>query len=172
MKYVDKATFNKLGIKEQVKLFNSLLQEHNNIKEVCEDIGISYSTIRDRFSKHKYIFNKYSRAYELNHNKNIEKPVLWDELLLSRYHPNCPGLVAQIKKLPSHMGRELLAVPPNLPKANFLSLYRASPSNSSFAAPERNRYALLLSCINRQLSESLAGCFSFIALQYQYYGEL
>ena len=70
MKYVDKATFNKLGIKEQVKLFNSLLQEHNNIKEVCEDIGISYSTIRDRFSKHKYIFNKYSRAYELNHNKN------------------------------------------------------------------------------------------------------
>ena len=79
MKYVDKATFNKLGIKEQVKLFNSLLQEHNNIKEVCEDIGISYSTIRDRFSKHKYIFNKYSRAYELNHNKNrnieIEKIV-------------------------------------------------------------------------------------------------
>ena len=50
MKYIDKATFNKLGIKEQVKLFNSLLQEHNSIKEVCDYIGISYSTIRDRFS--------------------------------------------------------------------------------------------------------------------------
>ena len=79
MKYIDKATFNKLGIKEQVKLFNSLLQEHNSIKEVCDYIGISYSTIRDRFSRYKYIFNKHSKAYELNYNKNrnieIEKIV-------------------------------------------------------------------------------------------------
>ena len=65
MKYIDKATFNKLGIKEQVKLFNSLLQEHNSIKEVCDYIGISYSTIRDRFSRYKYIFNKHSKAFEM-----------------------------------------------------------------------------------------------------------
>ncbi|MCI7206243.1 MAG: hypothetical protein MSA15_09680 [Clostridium sp.] len=79
MKYIDKATFNKLGIKEQVKLFNSLLREHNSIKEVCDYIGISYSTIRDRFSRYKYIFNKHSKSYELNYNKNrnieIEKIV-------------------------------------------------------------------------------------------------
>ena len=38
MKYIDKIIFNKLGVKEQVKIFNELLQEHNNIKEVCEYI--------------------------------------------------------------------------------------------------------------------------------------
>ena len=57
-----------------------------------------------------------------------------------------------------------LAVPPKLPAAISCSLYRANPSDSSFAAPERNIFALLLSRIIRQLSESLANCFSFIAL--------
>lgn len=46
-------------------------------------------------------------------------------------------------------------MPPNLPMANFSALYRAYPSNSSFAASERNSYACLLARINRQLSEKL-----------------
>ena len=70
MKYIDKSMFNKLSIKEQVKIFNELLEGHNNIKEVCEYIGIAYSTIRDRFYKHKYIYNKHLRKYEYNFNKN------------------------------------------------------------------------------------------------------
>lgn len=70
MKYIDKTMFNKLSIKEQVKIFNELLGEHNNIKEVCEYIGIAYSTIRDRFYKNRYVYNKHLRKYEYNFNKN------------------------------------------------------------------------------------------------------
>ena len=44
-------------------------------------------------------------------------------------------------------------MPPKLPMANFSALYRAYPSNSSFAASERNSCTCLLACINRQLSE-------------------
>ena len=73
MEYIDKATFNRLGIKEQVKIFNSLLKSYNNIKEVCDVIGISYSTVRDRFQKNKYGFNKFSQQYELNSDKNRNK---------------------------------------------------------------------------------------------------
>lgn len=73
MEYIDKATFNKLGIKEQVKIFNSLLKSYNNIKEVCDIIGISYSTVRDRFQKNKYIFNKFSQQYELNSDNHKHK---------------------------------------------------------------------------------------------------
>lgn len=70
MKYIDKATFNKLGIKEQIKIFNSLLKENSNIKEVCDILGISYSTIRDRFHRNKYGFNKFTQQYELNTDKS------------------------------------------------------------------------------------------------------
>lgn len=70
MEYIDKSTFNKLGIKEQIKIFNSLLKENSNIKEVCDVIGISYSTIRDRFHKNKYGFNKFNQQYELNTDKS------------------------------------------------------------------------------------------------------
>lgn len=64
MKIIDKSTFNKLSIKNQVNVFNNLLKEFKNIKEVCKVIGISYSTIRDRFHKHNYTFNKFSNEYE------------------------------------------------------------------------------------------------------------
>lgn len=78
MKYIDKSTFNKLSVKEQIKVFNSLLLEHDNIKEVCNIIGISYSTIRDRFHKNKYSFNKFNHQYELtstvkHKNDELEK---------------------------------------------------------------------------------------------------
>lgn len=73
MEYIDKATFNKLGIKEQVKIVNSLLKSYDSIKQVCDIIGISYSTVRDRFHKNKYSFNKFSQQYELSHNQNMYK---------------------------------------------------------------------------------------------------
>ena len=63
------------------------------------------------------------------------------------------------------MGRELLAVPPKFSYKNsyLLSLYREHPLNSSLKAPERNDSGHLLARINRQLSESIALRFSFIA---------
>ncbi|MGL5765422.1 MAG: hypothetical protein ACRCX8_07260 [Sarcina sp.] len=65
MEIIDKSTFNKLNIKEQVNVFNALLRKHRNIKGVCKIINISYSTIRDRFTKGNYIFNKFSNQYEI-----------------------------------------------------------------------------------------------------------
>lgn len=85
MEYIDKATFNKLSIKEQIKIFNSLLKSNNNIKDVCDLIGISYSTIRDRFHKNKYVFNKFNHQYELksnsNRNRNIELEKIIEDVI-------------------------------------------------------------------------------------------
>ena len=60
---IDKSTFNRLSIGDQIKIFNSLLLKHDNIKNVCSHIGISYSTIRDRFHKNKYKFDKVNKKY-------------------------------------------------------------------------------------------------------------
>ena len=46
-----------------------------------------------------------------------------------------------------------IMVPPKLTCVLLYSLYRASPSDSSSAAPERNKYVLLLPRTTRQLSE-------------------
>ena len=72
---IDKVTFNRLDIKDQIKVFNSILDEGNNIKEVCYKIGISYSTIRDRFQKGRYQYNKFENHYEKadrNKTNNME----------------------------------------------------------------------------------------------------
>ena len=71
---IDKVTFNRLDIKDQIKVFNSILDE-GNIKEVCYKIGISYSTIRDRFQKGRYQYNKFENHYEKadrNKTNNME----------------------------------------------------------------------------------------------------
>ena len=93
MKYIDKIIFNKLGVKEQVKIFNELLQEHNNIKEVCEYIGIAYSTIRDRFYKNKYYYNKSLKKYEYkNKNKNTELQKIIENIMIDMNRNNLSPL--------------------------------------------------------------------------------
>ena len=72
---LNKSTFNRLELREQIRVFNSILDKGINIKEACLEIGISYSTIRDRFQKGKYKYNKYTNQYEElkdNHIKNEE----------------------------------------------------------------------------------------------------
>ena len=49
---IKKSNFNRLPISEQVDIFNNLLGERG-IKEVCNLICISYSTIRDRFRRYR-----------------------------------------------------------------------------------------------------------------------
>lgn len=74
MEVLDKSIFNKLDIKSQVSIFNDLLEQHGNIKNVCRKVGISYSTIRDRFHKNNYSYNKSNNQYETNtyFEKDIE----------------------------------------------------------------------------------------------------
>ena len=55
---MDKKLFNSLTIIEQINYFNEKLKEGLNITEICSDINISYNTIRHRFSKNYYTYNK------------------------------------------------------------------------------------------------------------------
>lgn len=59
-----KKQFNALSIKEQIETFNKLLSEGNNITDCCKKCNIAYSTIRDRYKKHNYVFNRFSNKYE------------------------------------------------------------------------------------------------------------
>lgn len=78
---IDKSTFNALNIQSQVKFFNSMLKEHKVIKTVCNIIGISYSTIRDRFNKKGYVYNKFTCQYEYENlyvgaNDELEEKII------------------------------------------------------------------------------------------------
>ena len=55
---MDKKLFNSLTIIEQVNYFNEKLKEGMNITQICTEINISYNTIRDRFTKSFYTYNK------------------------------------------------------------------------------------------------------------------
>lgn len=59
-----KNLFNSLTIIEQINYFNEKLKKGMNIKQICMEINISYNTIRDRFSKNFYIYNKLTNKYE------------------------------------------------------------------------------------------------------------
>lgn len=74
---IDKATFNRLKVSMQVKYFNSELKKGLSITDVCNSLNISYNTIRDRFLRNNYIYNKISKQYELKHSfANIDDDVL------------------------------------------------------------------------------------------------
>ena len=70
-----KEEFNKLDVKDQVEYINKKL-ESKTLTEVCKEIKISRSTVRDRFLKQGYIFdknnNKYGNNYESN-NKSVNE---------------------------------------------------------------------------------------------------
>lgn len=74
-----KNLFNSLTIIEQINYFNEKLKEGFNISEICSDINISYNTIRHRFSKNFYTYNKLNNRYEC-----IEKIFPLDEEVIER----------------------------------------------------------------------------------------
>ena len=74
-----KNLFNSLTIIEQINFFNEKLKEGFNISEICSDINISYNTIRHRFSKNFYTYNKLNNRYEC-----IEKIFPLDEEVIER----------------------------------------------------------------------------------------
>ena len=61
---MDKKLFNSLPIIEQINYFNEKLKGGMNITQICTEINISYNTIRDRFSKNLYSYNKLTNKYE------------------------------------------------------------------------------------------------------------
>ena len=61
---MNKTEFNKLDVMEQIEYINSQLIEGNTLTNVCKSIGIGRSTIRDRFEKVSYKYNKSINQYE------------------------------------------------------------------------------------------------------------
>lgn len=61
---MDKKLFNSLTIIEQINYFNEKLKGGMNITQICTEINISYNTIRDRFIKNHYSYNKITNKYE------------------------------------------------------------------------------------------------------------
>ncbi|MBU5486555.1 hypothetical protein KQI86_19920 [Clostridium sp. MSJ-11] len=59
---MNKEEFNSLSVFDQVKTFNELL-EGSSIRKVCGEIGISKTTVRDRFKKNGYVFDSSSNKY-------------------------------------------------------------------------------------------------------------
>lgn len=56
--------FDKLEVAKQVEYINKKLIEGYTLTNLCKDIGISRSTIRDRFKKISYEYNKETNQYE------------------------------------------------------------------------------------------------------------
>ena len=62
---MDKLGFNALSLQEQVQYINDQLSSKGlSVTKVCEDIGIDRSTVRKRFTKGGYTFNKDLNLYE------------------------------------------------------------------------------------------------------------
>lgn len=76
---MNKKLFNSLTIIEQINYFNERLKHGLNITQVCSEINISYNTIRDRFSKNFYVYNKLNNRYEC-----VEKMFPLDEEVIER----------------------------------------------------------------------------------------
>lgn len=61
---MNKTEFNSLEVLEQIEYINKSLLEGNTLTDICKSIGISRSTIRDRFKKVSYKYNKTINQYE------------------------------------------------------------------------------------------------------------
>lgn len=76
---MNKKLFNSLTIIEQINYFNQKLKNGLNITQICSEINISYNTIRDRFSKNFYVYNKLSNQYEC-----VERTFPLDEEMIEK----------------------------------------------------------------------------------------
>lgn len=61
---MNKTEFNSLEVMEQIEYINKSLLEGNTLTNICKSIGIGRSTIRDRFKKVSYEYNKSINQYE------------------------------------------------------------------------------------------------------------
>ncbi|MEG2985085.1 MAG: hypothetical protein RR835_10310 [Peptostreptococcaceae bacterium] len=60
---MNKEQFNKLNVKSQIKYFNELLKKFDSISQVCKQIGIAPSTVKDRFKSNRYYFDADTKQY-------------------------------------------------------------------------------------------------------------
>lgn len=94
---MDKNKFNKLEAMDQVEFINKELK-NKSLTKISEELKISRKTIRNRFKKIGYIYDKQSNKYRLETNKEDEEDfnnTINTKLLLERMN----GLERQINTL-------------------------------------------------------------------------
>lgn len=74
---MDRKTFDELDKLEQIEYINKALAEGGSITNIVKSIGIGRTTIRDRFDKLNYVFDKKLNKYVENNNSTTDviKPV-------------------------------------------------------------------------------------------------
>ncbi|KYN77684.1 hypothetical protein A0J52_19195 [Clostridium sporogenes] len=77
---MDRTDFDKLEVQNQVNYINKKLGKGSTLREIASNLNIARSTLRDRFKKIGYIYNKklntYSKInnkYDKNNTKVIDK---------------------------------------------------------------------------------------------------
>lgn len=73
---MNKDEFNALEILKQIDYINKQLKNNSSITSVCKSIGVSRTTVRDRFKKVDYIYNKEVNAYILKENNDCNADVI------------------------------------------------------------------------------------------------
>lgn len=64
MEYLNKDQLDKMPLDDQIKYINNeLMKEGSSLTGVCKAIGIGRSTVRERFKKLGFIFDKGSNQY-------------------------------------------------------------------------------------------------------------
>lgn len=101
---MDKRIFNSLTIIEQINYFNEKLRQGFNITQICSEINISYNTVRDRFSKSFYSYNKITNRYEC-----VEKLFPLDEEVIEKA---LEKVVAKLFNSPQHDFSNKLIIEP------------------------------------------------------------
>ena len=69
MNRLNKEEFNKLGVKDQIDFINIEL-EKKSLTKISEEMKVSRKTLRNRFDKVGYVYDKQSNKYII---KSIEK---------------------------------------------------------------------------------------------------
>lgn len=94
---MDKNKFNKLEAMDQIEFINKELK-NKSLTKISEELKISRKTIRNRFEKIGYIYDKQSNKYRIETNKDDEEDfnnTINTKLLLERMK----GLERQINTL-------------------------------------------------------------------------
>lgn len=73
--------FNNLSIEDQVNIFNKGLFEGKTISKICNELDMSYNTIRDRFKRHNFIYNKCIKQYEFSKTNYLADDSLLEKAL-------------------------------------------------------------------------------------------
>lgn len=68
---LERVEFDRLEVLSQLEYINTELTKGNTLTKICEAIGVARTTIRDRFLKECYSFNKTNNTYE--YDKSIIK---------------------------------------------------------------------------------------------------